>query len=435
MDVLLFTIKAYFKIFWIRLNESVYVTKNQYKLRLLHCYEAKNRKIIAIIQVVIKRVKGQVSIKYLANNRKILQEIHPINACKIAFIANIEGEISLSQIPSEMKITSFSCPIIKQLPTLKISAQTFSQKDKQTVFTLTDLHSNFVNTLTASELSINHSLLYALGSYEAARIGISASNDYLKNIVEATKNNEFSKPTKSPFQYFHILCAAYITLILSGLSIVRRMFPYHIPFTDYVVIFGGGILFFPVIFCIQDITTEVYGFAAARQMVILSILAIIFYVLYSQLVIHLPTGTGAIFQDNEAFKIVFSTQPRQVAALIISLFTGSIINDFLISQSKIIFAGQYLWARILGSTMIGEAVLQIVGGIIGFSDKLDFKTQLLPNMILAYGYKILWCIATVPLIYMISSFLKKKEGIDVYDYDANYNPFSLSGTPKRCSTL
>lgn len=83
--------------------------------------------------------------------------------------------------------------------------------------------------------------------------------------------------------------------------------------------------------------------------------------------------------------------------------------------------------------MIGEAVLQIVGGIIGFSDKLDFKTQLLPNMILAYGYKVLWCVGTIPLIYMISSYLKKKEGIDVYDYDANYNPFSLSGALKESS--
>ncbi|MEO8402587.1 MAG: queuosine precursor transporter [Gammaproteobacteria bacterium] len=432
MEILLFTIKAYLKIFWIRLNESVFVTKNQYKLRLLHCYEAKNNKIIAIIQVVIKRVKGKFSIRYLAYNSRILREIHPVNACKLAFIANIEGEVPLDQIPPDMQILPLSCPIIKQSPTLKISAQNFSNKDKQTVFTLTDLHSNYVNTLTASELAINHPLLYALGSHEAARVGISASNDYLSNVVESvTTNNEITAAASSPFQYFHILCISYITLVLAGLSIVRRMFPYHIPFTDFVVTFGGGILFFPLVFCIQDITTEVYGFAAARQMVILSIFSILFYVCYSQLVIHLPSGIGPVFQDNEAFSTVFNTQPRQVIALIVSLFIGSLINDFLISQSKVILAGQYLWARLLGSTMIGEAVLQVVGGVIGFSDKLDFKTQLLPNMILAYGYKVLWCVATIPLIYMISSFLKKKEGIDVYDYDANYNPFSLSGTPKR----
>jgi uncharacterized integral membrane protein (TIGR00697 family) len=190
-----------------------------------------------------------------------------------------------------------------------------------------------------------------------------------------------------------------------------------------VIPFGGGILFFPMTFFIQDITTETYGFNAARQMVLFSIGAILFYVFYSQIVIHLPSESGAIYQDNQAYSTVFNTQPRQLIALLVSLFTGSIVNDFFISKSKVILAGQYLWARIIGSTMIGEAVLQFIGGIIGFSDKLDFKTQLLPNMILAYGYKLLWCIATIPLIYIITRFLKKKEGVDVFDYDIDYKPF------------
>lgn len=209
------------------------------------------------------------------------------------------------------------------------------------------------------------------------------------------------------------------------------MFPFYVPFTDVVIPFGGGIIFFPVTFCIQDITTEVYGFRAARQMVFLSIFSILFYVFYSQIVIHLPTAAGPVYQDNIAFSTVFNTQPRQVIALLVSLFIGSIINDFFISKSKVILAGQYLWARILGSTMIGEAVLQIVGGIIGFSDKLNFKTQLLPNMLLAYGYKLLWCSATIPLVYIISNILKKKEGIDVFDYNVNYSPFRFSLFSKK----
>jgi uncharacterized integral membrane protein (TIGR00697 family) len=417
------------KKFWFKLNEAVFVTKNQYNIRLLYYYEAENKKVIAVIQVAIKRVKAKFSIRYLASNSKILQDMHPVTACKIAFIANIEGELFLNQIPSSMQIAAITCPIIKQPPTLKISAQTFSNEDRQIVFTLTDLSSSYVKTLTATELSNNHSLLYALGSHEAARVGISASNDYLKQLITLDDTgSEVAQSSTGPtfFRYYHIFCVCYITLAITGLSIVRRMFPFHIPFMETYIPFGGGILFFPVIFCIQDVVTEVYGFAAARQMVILSIFSILFYVGYSQLVIHLPTTSDPVFHDNDAFATVFNTGPRQVIALIVSLFAGSLINDFFISKSKVILAGQYLWARLLGSTMIGEAVLQVIGGIIGFSDKLDFKTQLLPNMVLAYGYKLLWCVATIPLIYIISNFMKKKEGIDVYDYDADYNPFHFS---------
>jgi uncharacterized integral membrane protein (TIGR00697 family) len=429
MERIVRNIISIFKTFSHRLNEAVFVTKNQYRLRLLHCYISANNQVVAVVQVVIKRVKAKFSVRYLASNNRILEDIHPVNACKIAFIANLENEIGLESIPEYVKIASIPFSIIKQKPFLKIISETFHTINGETSFRLSDMNSNHESLLTANELIQNHSLLYALGSQEAARVGISASNDYLKKTLQnniQTSSNIINQPSK--YFYYHILCICYVTLVLAGMSIVRRMFPFHLPFTDLVVPFGGGILFFPITFCIQDITTEVYGFNAARQMILLSLFSILFYVFYTQLVIHLPNAEGTVYSDNSAFSIVFNTQPRQFIALLVSLFAGSIINDFFISKSKVILAGQYLWARLLGSTMIGEAVLQVVGGVIGFSDKLAFNTQLLPNMLLAYGYKILWCGATIPLIYIISNFLKKKEGIDVFDYDVNYNPFKFTSS-------
>lgn len=433
MEVFLVKLKLYAQKFWYRFSEAVFVTKNQYRLRLLNCYESSNKQAVAVVQVIIKRVKAKFSVRYLACNPRILQDIHPVDVCKISFIANIENDIRFEQLPEYIKTSSVPFSIIKQDPTLKISSQSFSNADSETIFTIEDFNSNYNNTLTAIDLAQNHSLLYSLGSQESARVGISASNDFLKNLlVDKNKDKiELSVQNIPFFRYYHILCISYVTLILTGISIVRRMFPFYVPFTDAVIPFGGGILFFPVTFCIQDITTEVYGFRAAKQMVFLSIFSILFYIFYSQIVIRLPTATGAVYQDNLAFLTVFNTQPRQVIALLVSLFMGSIINDFFISKSKVILAGQYLWARILGSTMIGEAVLQVVGGVIGFSDKLDFKTQLLPNMLLAYGYKLLWCSATIPLIYVITSFLKKKEGVDVFDYNVDYNPFHFSTSSRK----
>lgn len=425
MELFIIKIIVFIQKFWFRLNEAVYITKNQYKFRLLDCYQASNNQVVALIQIATKRIRAKFSIRYLATTPKILQDIHPLDVCKITFIANLENEVDFDDIPEYLKNFFPHFSIIKQSPTLKISSQSFNSSDKQTLFTISNLNSQHEVTLSALELAQNPTLLYSIGSHEAARVGISASNDFLR-MSEVNNEKKLLLPLNQPrvsYRYYHILCICYVTLILTGISIVRRMFPFYVPFTDFVVPFGGGILFFPMTFCIQDITTETYGFNAARQMVIFSICAILFYVLYSQIVINLPTSTGPVYKDNPAFSAVFNTQPRQLVALLVSLFAGSIVNDFFISKSKVILAGQYLWARILGSTMVGEAVLQLIGGVIGFSDKLDFKTQLLPNMILAYGYKILWCVATIPLIYMITRFLKKNEGVDVFDYDINYKPF------------
>ena len=413
--------------FWYKLKESKFVTNKQYRLRFLDCYTASNNKIIAIIQVVTKRVKIKLSIRYLASNKNLLQDIHPVSSCKLAFIANIEEEISLALIPDYIKIVGISGPVIKENPTLRIISRELVTDDAKQKFILNLSQPLRDRIHLYAEACKKRCSSFGLGSVAAASIGIAASSDYL-NTIKNSNSAAVAPVAKQPdaFMYFHILCVTYVGLILSGISIVRRLFPYHLPFTEITVPFGAGILFFPLTFFIQDVTTEVYGFNRARHMVWLAIIMIIFYMFYTQIAIHLPSGTDAIYKNNASFEIVFNAIPRQFLALIVSLFAGMLINDFFISKSKIIFGGQYLWARILGSTMVGEAVLQVVGGVIGFSDTLDFYTQLLPNMGLAYGYKMLWNAATVPIIYLASSYLKRKEGIDTFDYDINYNPFKLS---------
>ena len=415
---------------WYRYVESIFITGHQYRLKFIDCYSASNHKTIAIIQVVMKRIKIKLSVNYLASNQKLLADLHPVSACKIAFISNTEDEIPFKALPNYIKPSEITCSIIKENPTLKIIAREFSNSEHKTLFTIAPIASPKEKsiTLSAEEVSQKQELLYALGSAEAAAVGFAASEDFLSthNANENDIHQESEQPSR--FLYFHILCSSYVALIISGISIVRRLFPYHIPFTHLIVPFGAGIIFFPLTFAIQDLTTEVYGFSRGRQMVWLAITLILFYILYTQIAIHLPNGSGDLYKNNSCFATVYDTIPRQLIALVVSLFVGTLINDFFISKSKVIFGGQYLWARLLGSTMIGEAVLQVVGGVIGFSDTMDFWTQLLPNMTLAYGYKLLWNAALIPFIYILSSYLKRKEGVDVFDYDVDYNPFKFSVT-------
>ncbi len=411
---------------------AVFVTNNQYRLRFLDFYRHKRSdQFIAVLQVIIKRIKIKLSLKFLASNKYLLQDIHPVDACRISFLANFLSEQPEQKLPDYIKTRHHSCPIIKQPPTIQISQQYFCTQEQQTIFVLKPTTQINTTRITANDLAKNPHLLYSIGSYAAASVGHAASNDLLRATkVKNTKSKKENLPQQSLY-FYPLLCMMYVALLLSGLSIVRRFFPFHIPFTDVVVPFGAGILFFPLTFTLQDITTEVYGYKFGRQMTWFSIFMIIFYTFYTWIATHLPSGHGALYAVNHDFDTVFSLMPRQLFALIISLFIGNIINDIFISKSKIIFAGQHLWARLLGSTMIGEAVLQVVGGIIGFAGTLNFTHQLLPNMALAYGYKLLWNAAMIPFIYLITNYLKKKENIDVYDYDVNYNPFSMSSSDKR----
>ena len=63
---------------WDKFNESVFVTKKQYRLRLIDCYTASNK--LLVIRA-IKRVKSQLSTN--VNFNKISCKIHPVVHAKL----------------------------------------------------------------------------------------------------------------------------------------------------------------------------------------------------------------------------------------------------------------------------------------------------------------------------------------------------------------
>ena len=191
-------------------KEAIFVTKRQYRLRFLHYYIAKNNQAIAVIQVIIKRIKVKFSLQYLASNKYLLQDIHPVDASRISFITNFDNNNCFDQLPDYIKSRNYACPIIKQIPTIKIQSQYFSKENKETLFVLSPTYSSTEITVSATELIKKHDLIYSLGSLNALTVGYAASEDELRNINSDTAtdkklNSKKTNPENS-FNYYHILC-------------------------------------------------------------------------------------------------------------------------------------------------------------------------------------------------------------------------------------
>jgi hypothetical protein len=124
--------------FWTKYKEAIFVTSHQYRLRFLHYQQQKkHRQIIASIQVIIKRIEIKLSLRYLASNKFLIKDIHPVDACRIAFISCFENnKTSIEKLPRYIKSHDHSCPIIKQQPLLKIKSQHFDSEKNETVFTI-----------------------------------------------------------------------------------------------------------------------------------------------------------------------------------------------------------------------------------------------------------------------------------------------------------
>jgi hypothetical protein len=90
---------------------------------------------------------------------------------------------------------------------------------------------------------------------------------------------------------------------------------------------------------------------------------------------------------------------------------------------KLLTKGRFLWTRTIGSTVVGQLVDTSVLMVLAFGGTQPWRTI---AVLILSGYlgKVLYEAVMTPFTYAVVNFLKRKEGVDVYDYGARYNPFT-----------
>ena len=214
-------------------------------------------------------------------------------------------------------------------------------------------------------------------------------------------------------KYFYILSSFYMLGVLTSLTVSARLFPFHIPFTDYNVLLSGGTWIIPFTFFIQDIATEVYGCSKSNEIVILSIPIIAIYIFYLKLttLFPYPDIPNIVTSYNE----IFNALPRHLIALLAALSVGILVNNFVLDKLKSKFKGQYLPMRFIIATTLGEASLQLIGTTIAWFGKLSFTTEILPFILFSFFYKVSFEAVLTPVNTFLSRWLKNAEGIDVFN--------------------
>jgi uncharacterized integral membrane protein (TIGR00697 family) len=116
--------------------------------------------------------------------------------------------------------------------------------------------------------------------------------------------------------------------------------------------------------------------------------------------------------------------PRIVFASLVAYALGSFSNAFVLAKMKIWTQGKKLWARTIGSTLVGEFVDSSLFILIAFAGLLP--SSLLVTLIISnYVFKTLVEVVLTPVTYKVVKFLKEREGEDYYDKDTNFNPLKI----------
>ena len=227
------------------------------------------------------------------------------------------------------------------------------------------------------------------------------------------------------FFYFDFVMVAFVVvLLLSNVIGAEKR-----SFVDLPGIgpwpFGAGILFFPISYLIDDVLTEVYGYARARRAIWAGFVALAFMALMEWTVVHLPVASG--WSGQGAYERVFGSGWRIIVASMAAFFVGDFIESAAMAKLKIWSQGRHLWMRFWGSTIVGEGADSLIFYPLAFYGMADWPASILAEVMLSqFILKVSWEVFLTPLTYVVVGWLKRKEGVDVYDVGTNFTPFTAS---------
>lgn len=228
-----------------------------------------------------------------------------------------------------------------------------------------------------------------------------------------------------PMRYYDLVMAAFVTiLLLSNVLGAGKVATVDLPVIgDWP--FGAGLLFFPVGYVIGDVLTEVYGYARARRCIWVGFAALVFMAFMAFVVVALPPA--ADWKGQAAYEAVFGQVPRIVFASIVAFWAGELVNSYVLAKMKVWSKGKHLWQRTIGSTIAGQGVDSLLFYPLAFYGADGWSNALLLKVLATqWLLKLTWEVILTPVTYAVVGFLKRREGIDVYDEQTNFTPFKAA---------
>jgi queuosine precursor transporter len=223
---------------------------------------------------------------------------------------------------------------------------------------------------------------------------------------------------RAPTRYLGLCGMAWISFWLLSILTAAKLFSFG------GLEFSVAVLAYPVTYIFSDIFTEVYGYRQSRRIVWsgMAIVALLAVILAGMVAV--PPSQG--FTQQAAFAAIFASAPAMTAAAILAFFAGELSNSCVLAKLKLRTQGKHLWLRTTSSTAIGQFVDNFTFFSVAYilSDAYDgvsFWNVALATAAFCTAYEFLM----TPVTYKIVAFLKRAEGLDVYDHGTHFNPLRL----------
>lgn len=235
--------------------------------------------------------------------------------------------------------------------------------------------------------------------------------------------------TESPYRLLDTVTAVFVTVLLtSNIASAAKIVDLRIPIGSFPLVFDGGTFLFPLSYIFGDVLTEVYGYRRSRRVIWTGFGCAALMSLTFLILANLPGEVSWESTVGQAAydKILGSVGNGAIIVASLSAYwAGEFSNSYVLAKMKIITHGRWLWTRTIGSTLVGEGIDTVlfvgIATILGVFPVAAMWSLLVANYLFKVGVEAVM----TPVTYRMCSFLKRIEGVDVYDYDTSFNPFTL----------
>lgn len=177
------------------------------------------------------------------------------------------------------------------------------------------------------------------------------------------------------------------------------------------IITDGGFFLFPIAYILGDVMSEVYGFKVARKAIITSFALSVFASLCYWIIIVLPGFNDEYGTAKQAaIEGALGPVPQIVLASLLAFLAGQTINSWILVKMKARTGEKSLWARLMGSSVVGEFVdtlifCSIAASVIGITDAGSFLNYVLVGFVYKTAVEFLF----VPITVLVVGWIKKRE--------------------------
>ena len=207
--------------------------------------------------------------------------------------------------------------------------------------------------------------------------------------------------------YYATLVAVFTGLVLISNVAATKGVVFGPILGDWSLILDGAFICFPLTYIIGDVLAEVYGFKAARRAIFIGFAMAVLAVLMFWLAIAMPP---LVPEYQVHFEAVLGLFPLLLFAGLAGFIVGQTVNAWVVVQIKARTKEKHLWARLIGSTVVGEFADTVVFCSIAAS-AIGVATwqQFISYVAIGWIYKTAVEVLVLPVTYRVIAFIKHRE--------------------------